>query len=72
MRLPWQEAERAYVLWKARRRVEQQGAGAVAVKGAASNKRGAAEEPSQDKALLDFAVNRLKADLFPGLMDMMR
>jgi hypothetical protein len=55
-----QEAERAYLLWKARQVADQQGSGAVAVP------RGEEEE-----ALVDYAVHGLKGDLFPELMDYM-
>jgi hypothetical protein len=55
----WQEAERAYLLWKARQVADQQGSGAVAVRG-----RG-----GQEEALVDFAVHGLKRDLFPDLME---
>jgi hypothetical protein len=56
----WQEAERAYLLWKARQVADQQGSGAVAVEGGWWEEEGEA---------LDFAVNELKGDLFPDLMD---
>jgi hypothetical protein len=44
---------------------DQQGSGAVAVEGE-EGKEGEAKE-----ALLDFAVNFLKGDLFPELMEFM-
>jgi hypothetical protein len=62
----WQEAERAYLLWKARQVADQQGSGAVAVVGEEEGKEGEAKE-----ALVDFAVKRLKGDLFPDLMEYM-
>jgi hypothetical protein len=62
----WQEAERAYLLWKARQVADQQGSGAVAVRGV---KEGQAGE--EGKALLDFAMHGLKGDLFPELMEYM-
>jgi uncharacterized protein len=62
----WQEAERAYLLWKARQVADQQGSGAVAVP---KGWRGA--EGEEGRALLDFAVHGLKGDLFTELMEMM-
>jgi hypothetical protein len=62
----WQEAERAYLLWKARQVADRQGSGAVAV----GEGRGG-QEGETGKALLDFAVHRLKGDLFSDLMEMM-
>jgi hypothetical protein len=62
-----QEADRAYQLWKARRVADQQGSGAVVVRGVPRGQEGEAGE-----ALLDYALNHLKGDLFPDLMDMMR
>jgi hypothetical protein len=62
----WQEAERVYVLWKARQVADQQGTGAVAVVGAGGGPEGEAGE-----ALVGFAVHGLKGDLFPGLMEYM-
>jgi hypothetical protein len=59
----WQEAERAYLLWKARRVVDQQGSGAVVV--------GAEEEEAAGKEVVDWVVHGLKGDLFPELMEMM-
>jgi hypothetical protein len=62
----WQEAERAYLLWKARQVADQQGSGAVAVpRGNTGEGREAGE------ALVDFVVHRLKGDLFPDLMEYM-
>jgi hypothetical protein len=62
--LAWrQEAERAYLLWRARQVADQKGSGAVAVPGG--------QEGEEEKALMDFAVNKLKGDLFPDLMDYM-
>jgi hypothetical protein len=61
--LNWQEAERAYQLWKARQVADQQGSGAVAVVGE--------QDVEERKVLLDYAVHRLKGDLFPGLMELM-
>jgi hypothetical protein len=58
-----QEAERAYLLWKARQGADQQGSGAVTVT------RGRAGE--EGEALLDFALHCLKGDLFPDLMEFM-
>jgi hypothetical protein len=57
----WQEAERAYLLWKARQVADQQGSGAVAVP------RGQEE----GRALVDWVVHALKGDLFPDLMEFM-
>jgi hypothetical protein len=54
--------ERAYLLWKARQVADQQGSGAVAVKG---------DEEGEGKALVDYAVHRLKGDLFTGVMEYM-
>jgi hypothetical protein len=62
----WQEAERAYLLWKARQVADQQGSGAVAVEGGHEGKEG-----EERKALVDFAVKGLKGDLFPDLMEYM-
>jgi hypothetical protein len=62
----WQEAERAYLLWKARQVADQQGSGAVAVEGEEGE-----EEGEERKALLDFAVHGLKGDLFPDLVEYM-
>jgi hypothetical protein len=59
----WQEAERAYLLWKARQVADQQGSGAVAVE--------REEEGEEGKALVDWVVHGLKGDLFPELMEMM-
>jgi hypothetical protein len=47
------------LLWKAREVADQQGSGAIAIK------RGRGE------ALVDFAIKRLKGDLFPELMEYM-
>jgi hypothetical protein len=58
-----QEAERAYVLWKARQVADQQGSSAVAVEGGQGGE--------ERKALVDFAVHGLKSDLFPDLMEYM-
>jgi hypothetical protein len=63
----WQEAERAYQLWKARQVAEQQGSGVVVVQGG----RGSFEMKKKTRALLDFAVHHLKGDLFPDLMEYM-
>jgi hypothetical protein len=62
-----QEAERAYQLWKARQVADQQGSGAVAVRGG----RGGLETKKEKRALVDFVVHRLKGDLFPDLMEFM-
>jgi hypothetical protein len=62
----WQEAERAYLLWKARQVADQQGSGAVAVVGEEEGKEG-----EERMALVDFAVKGLKGDLFPDLMKLM-
>jgi hypothetical protein len=59
----WQEAERAYQLWKARQVADQEGSGAVVVRG---GRRG-----EERKALVDWVVHGLKEDLFPGLMEYM-
>jgi hypothetical protein len=61
-----QEAERAYLLWKARQVADQQGSGAVAVVREEDGEEGEAKE-----ALVDFALHRLKGDLFPDLMEYM-
>jgi hypothetical protein len=61
-----QEAERAYLLWKARQVVDQQGSGAVAVGNGHGGQEGEARE-----ALVDFVVHGLKGDLFPDLMELM-
>jgi hypothetical protein len=61
----WQEAERAYLLWKARQVADQQGGGAVAV----PRGRGSLEV-KKTRALVDFVVHRMKGDLFPDLMEM--
>jgi hypothetical protein len=66
----WQEAERAYLLWRARQVADQQGSGAVAVEGGEEGEAGEAGEAG--RALLHFAVHGLKKDLFPGLMEFMR
>jgi hypothetical protein len=63
---PWcdrQEAERSYLLWKARQVADQQGPGAVAVP---RGRRWRCLTPKE--APVDFAVLRLKKDLFPDLM----
>jgi hypothetical protein len=65
------EADRAYLLWKARRVADQQGSGAVAVVGGADKEGEEGEEGEAKEALLDFAVHRLKGDLFPDLMEYM-
>jgi hypothetical protein len=62
----WQEAERAYLLWKARQVADQQGSGAVAV----PRGRGGLEV-KKTRALMDYAVYRMKGDLFPEMMEMM-
>jgi hypothetical protein len=62
----WQEAERAYQLWKARQVADQKGSGAVAVEGEEGG-----EEREERKALVDFVVKRLQGDLFPDLMELM-
>jgi hypothetical protein len=62
----WQEVERAYLLWKARRVADQEGSGAVAVRGGEEG-----EKAEKREALLDFAVHGLKGDLFPSLMELM-
>jgi hypothetical protein len=54
------------LLWKARQVADQQGSGAVAVKGEEEGKEGEERE-----ALLDYAVHRMKGDLFPDLMEYM-
>jgi hypothetical protein len=61
-----QEAERACLLWKARQVADEQGSGAVAVVGEQEGKEG-----EERRALVDFAVKRLKGDLFPDLMEYM-
>jgi hypothetical protein len=62
----WQEAERAYLLFKARQVADQQGSGAVAV----PRGRGGLEV-KKTRALVDFVVKSLKGDLFPDLMEYM-
>jgi hypothetical protein len=63
-----QEAELSYQLWKARQVADQQGSGAVVIRGPPRMR---SEEGEAKKALLDFAVNGLKGDLFPELMEYM-
>jgi hypothetical protein len=58
-----QEAERAYLLSKARHVAEQRGRGFVAVEEAGGTQQG--------KALVDFVVHGLKAELFPELIELM-
>jgi hypothetical protein len=62
-----QEAERVYLLWKARQVADQQGSGAVAVE---EGSRG--QEGEAGRAPLVYALHHLKGDLFSDLMDMMR
>jgi hypothetical protein len=62
----WQESERAYSLWRAREVADQQGGGAIVVGGGRGGQEGEAQ-----KAILDFALHRLKGDLFPDLMELM-
>jgi hypothetical protein len=62
----WQDAEQVYVLWKARQVAEQQGSGAVVVKG---GRKGLEEETTS--ALLDLTVHGLNEDLFSKLMKLM-
>jgi hypothetical protein len=62
----WQEADRAYQLWKARQVADQQGSGAVAVVSGEEGKEG-----EERRALVDWVVHGLKGDLFPDLMEMM-
>jgi hypothetical protein len=64
----WQDAERAYQLWKARQVADQQGSGAVAVVGGDDE----GDEREAKEALVDFTVDVLKGDLFSDLMDYMR
>jgi hypothetical protein len=59
----WQEAERAYQLWKARQVADQQGSDAVAVRGE--------QEGGVREALVGNVVRELKGDLFPDLMELM-
>jgi hypothetical protein len=59
----WQEAERAYLLWKARQVADQHGSGAVAVEGG--------QEGEVKEALVDHVLHGLKGDLFPDLMEYM-
>jgi hypothetical protein len=58
----WQEAERAYLLFKARQVADQQGSGAVAVRG---------QEGEAARDLANYVVNTMKKDLFPDLMNFM-
>jgi hypothetical protein len=78
----WQEAERAYHLWKVRQVADKQGRDAVAVGGdqegearKASFRRRAPPRGSEDvkrrRELVDFAVHGLKGDLFVELLEMM-
>jgi hypothetical protein len=62
----WQDAERAYQLYKARQVADQQGSGVVAVPRGQEGEEGEAKE-----ALVDFALHELKGNLFPDLMDYM-
>jgi hypothetical protein len=62
----WQEAERSFLLYKARQVADQQGSGAVAVVGEEEGKEG-----KEGEAILDYAVHGLKGDLFPSLMEYM-
>jgi hypothetical protein len=64
-----QEAERAYLLWKARQVADQQGSGTVAVVGGEKGEQ--EDEGEEGKMPLDYAVHRLKKDLFPELMEYM-
>jgi hypothetical protein len=57
-----QEAQKAYMLWKARQMVDQLGSGTAAVLGA---------EKYGRSALVDFAIHGLKEDLFSEVMDYM-
>jgi hypothetical protein len=57
----WQEAERAYQLWKARQVVDQQGTRAVVVR----------EGRRAKRALVDFVVKGMKGDSFSELMEYM-
>jgi hypothetical protein len=59
----WQDAERVYLLWKARQISDQQGSGAVAVEGGQRGEEG--------RALVDWVVHGLKGDLFSDVMEMM-
>jgi hypothetical protein len=59
----WQEAERAYLIWKARQVADQQGSGAVGVP--------TAGQEGDGRALVDYVVHKLKGDLFPDLMEYM-
>jgi hypothetical protein len=54
----WQEAERAYLLWKARQVADQQGSGAVAV-----------PRGKEGEALVEYVLHGLKGDLVPDLME---
>jgi hypothetical protein len=58
-----QEAERAYQLWKARQVADQEGSGAVAIRG------GRGEGREAQKALVGWVVHGLKRDPFPDLME---
>jgi hypothetical protein len=62
----WQDAERAYQLWKARQVADQPGSGAVAVRGGRGG-----QEGEEREALVGFVVLRLKGDLFPDFMEYM-
>jgi hypothetical protein len=56
-----------YLLWKARQVADKRGSGAVAVVWGGEE----GEEGEAKEALVDFAVNVLKRDLFSDLMDYM-
>jgi hypothetical protein len=60
----WQEAERAYLLWKARQVADQQGSGAVAVPPGGGGGGGG-------EGAIGLRGARLKGDLFPELMEYM-
>jgi hypothetical protein len=64
----WQEAERAYLLYKARQWPTSRGAARWRWWGGDEE----GEEGEKKKALLDFVVHRLNGDLFPDLMEYMR
>jgi hypothetical protein len=72
----WQEAERAYLLWKARQVADEQGSGAVAVLGLGEEGQQGEEKKEEEdddahKALVNFVVHGLKGDLFQDLMSLM-
>jgi hypothetical protein len=71
-----QEAELAYLLWRARQVADQQGSGAVAVGGEGRRRkrvrrRRRKRRTRRREVLLDFAVHELNRDMFSELMEYM-